>query len=239
MSLPTILTGLWKFHIILIASSFVQILHHSNSWFRILKNFPFLDAVAKKKRESAVSTSILGRMRLDNGNIVLKELFLVLLVGILLPISNKWFITWRKSMVHQLASNQKFDRRAKKSYYSLQQHRRKEHGAKQRRASVTVADLNKIVEEEGEDGETLKDKLSMCQRFLVNTEMENGRHKVFNIQRYLTFKLNTKIINEELEEVFNKLDSAAKSNFRGVAIDDLPLVEGIVECNVFIYNFDI
>ena len=148
-------------------------------------------------------------------------------------------MTWRKSMVHQLPSNQKFDRRAKKSYYSLQQHRRKEHGAKQRRTSVTVADLNKIVEEEGEDGETLKDKLSSCQRFLVNTEMENGRHKVFNIQRYFTFKLNTKSINEELEEVFNKLDSAAKSNFRGVANDNLTLVEGIVECNVFIYDFDI
>ena len=46
---------------------------------------------------------------------------------------------------------------------------------------------------------------------LVNTftEMENGRHKVFNFQMS---KLDTKIINENLEEVFNKLDSAAKSN---------------------------
>ena len=34
------------------------------------------------------------------------------------------------------------------SYYSLQEHRRKDHGAKQRKASDTVADLNKIVEEE-------------------------------------------------------------------------------------------
>ena len=38
--------------------------------------------------------------------------------------------------------------------------------------------------------------------------MENGRHKVFNFQMS---KLDTKIINEKLEEVFNKLDSAAKS----------------------------
>ena len=35
------------------------------------------------------------------------------------------------------------------SYYSLQQHRRKAHGAKQRKPSDTVADFNKIVEEEG------------------------------------------------------------------------------------------
>ena len=39
--------------------------------------------------------------------------------------------------------------------------------------------------------------------------MENGRHKVFNFQMS---KLDTKIINEKLEEVFNKLDSAAKIN---------------------------
>ena len=78
------------------------------------------------------------------------------------------------------------------SYYSLQQHRRKEHGAKQRKPSDTVADLNKIVEEEGEDGEKLKEELSACQHFLVDTEMENGRHKVFNFQMS---NLDTKIIN--------------------------------------------
>ena len=39
--------------------------------------------------------------------------------------------------------------------------------------------------------------------------MENGKHKVFNFQMS---KLDTKVINEKLEEVFNKLDSAAKIN---------------------------
>ena len=95
------------------------------------------------------------------------------------------------------------------SYYSLQQHGRKEHEAKQRKPSDTVADLNKIVEDEGEDGEKLKEELSACQHFLVDTEMENGRNKVFNFQMS---KLDTKIISEKLEEVFNKLDSAAKIN---------------------------
>ena len=70
-------------------------------------------------------------------------------------------------------------------------------------------DLNKIVEEEGEDGEKLKEELSPYQHFLVDTEMENGRHKLFNFQMS---ELITKIINEKLEEVFNKLDSAAKIN---------------------------
>ena len=93
------------------------------------------------------------------------------------------------------------------SYYSLQQQRRKEHGAKQRKPSDTVADLNKIVQEEAEDGEKLKDELSACQHFLVDTEMENGSRKVFNFQMS---KLDTNIIKEKLEEIFNKLDSAAK-----------------------------
>ena len=71
-----------------------------------------------------------------------------------------------------------------------------------------MVDLNKIVEEEGEDGEKLREELSACQHFLVDTEMESGRYKVFNFQMS---KLDTKIINEKLEEVFNKLDSAAKN----------------------------
>ena len=93
------------------------------------------------------------------------------------------------------------------SYYSLQQQRTKEHGAKQRKPSDTVADLNKIEQEEAEDGEKLKDELSACQHFLVDTDMENGSHKVFSFQMS---KLDTRIIKEKLEKVFNKLDSAAK-----------------------------
>ena len=90
------------------------------------------------------------------------------------------------------------------SYFSLQQHRRKEHGAKQKITSDTVADLNKIAEEGGEDGEKLKKELTACQHFLVDTKIENGRHKVFNFQMS---KLDTKIINEQLEAVFNKIKS--------------------------------
>ena len=49
--------------------------------------------------------------------------------------------------------------------------------------------------------------------------MENERHKVFNFQMS---KLDTKIINEKLEEVFNKLDSAAKIN---IALGFIDIVE--------------
>ena len=68
--------------------------------------------------------------------------------------------------------------------------------------------MNKIVAEEGEDGEKLKEALRACQHVLVDTEMENGRHQVITFQMS---KLDTKIINENLE-VFNKLDSAAEIN---------------------------
>ena len=70
-----------------------------------------------------------------------------------------------------------------------------------------MADLSKIVQEEGEDGERMEDEISACNHFLVETEMKNGSYKVFNSQM---FKLDTKLFNEKLEVVFNKLDSAAK-----------------------------
>ena len=68
-------------------------------------------------------------------------------------------------------------------------------------------DLNKIVHEEGEGGEKLKDELSARQHFLLYTEKENGEYKVINFQMS---KLDSKIINEKLEKDFNELDSAAK-----------------------------
>ena len=39
--------------------------------------------------------------------------------------------------------------------------------------------------------------------------MENGRHKVFNFQ---LSKLDTNLVNEKLDQVFEKLDCTAKIN---------------------------
>ena len=80
-------------------------------------------------------------------------------------------------------------------------------------------DLNKIGEEEGEDGEKITEEMSTFQMFLVDTEMENGRFKVFKFQ---VSKSDKKLINEKLDEVFIKLDSAAKVN----------ITLGFVLCNV-------
>ena len=82
------------------------------------------------------------------------------------------------------------------SYYSLQQHCREEHGAKQRTHTHTLADLNRIMEEDGEAGEKLKDYLSACHHFPKDTEMEIGSYKASDFQMS---NLDTKVINEKLD----------------------------------------
>ena len=67
------------------------------------------------------------------------------------------------------------------SYYSLQQHRKKDHGLKERKTSDSVADLNKILENK-EYSDQLQDVLNACQHFLTETEKDNGQDKVFNFQ---------------------------------------------------------
>ena len=64
--------------------------------------------------------------------------------------------------------------------------------------------------------ENFIEELRACQHyrvhFLLDTEMKNERHKVFNFEMS---KLVTKIINETLEINFTKLFSAAKISFAG------------------------
>ena len=75
------------------------------------------------------------------------------------------------------------------------------------------------MDEEWEDGEKLKKDLSACQQFLVDTEIETGRYQIFNFQKS---KLDTKVINEKLDEIIKKMDSAVKTN----------IAHKIVLCNV-------
>ena len=50
-----------------------------------------------------------------------------------------------------------------------------------RKTSDSVAELNKILENE-ENSDQLRVQLKACQHFLTDSEMENGRHTVFNFQ---------------------------------------------------------
>ena len=65
------------------------------------------------------------------------------------------------------------------------------------------------LEEFDKNNEQLQQELSACQHFFDNTEMENGRHRVFNFK---LSKLDPSEINEKLKQVFEKLICAAKVN---------------------------
>ena len=69
--------------------------------------------------------------------------------------------------------------------------------------------LNKVLENEEEDSDQLRNELNACQHFLTYTEMKNGRHKVFNFQ---LSKLDHNLVNEKLDQFFGNLDCAAKIN---------------------------
>ena len=90
------------------------------------------------------------------------------------------------------------------SFYSLQQHKRRKHGTSTKVATKSSEILKEVLESEELDknSEQLQQELSACQHFFDNTEMENGRHKVFNFK---TPKLDPSEINEKLKDVFECL----------------------------------
>ena len=55
----------------------------------------------------------------------------------------------------------------------------------------------------------LREELRSCQHFLVDSELERARHKVFN---YALETLNETIVNEKLDYFFNQLNCALKVN---------------------------
>ena len=55
----------------------------------------------------------------------------------------------------------------------------------------------------------LREELRSCQHFLVGSELEKARHKVFN---YAIENLNAKIVDETFDHFFNNLKCAAKVN---------------------------
>ena len=61
-------------------------------------------------------------------------------------------------------------------------YRRKEHGAKQRKPGDTLAELHKIMEEEVEDGDKLKEEFSAPQKLSLDTEMERRVSDFLNVQ---------------------------------------------------------
>ena len=97
------------------------------------------------------------------------------------------------------------------SFYSLQQHKRRKHGTSTKVGTKSSEKLKEVLESEelDQNNEQLQQELSACQHFFDDTEMENGRHRVFNFK---LSKLDPNEINEKLKEVFEKLNFGAKVN---------------------------
>ena len=92
-------------------------------------------------------------------------------------------------------------------FYALHQHRNTQHGMHIGSRTRDV-DVEHIVEDN--EDHRLREELRSCQHFLVDSELERARHKVFN---YAMETLNGTIVNEKLDHFLNNLKCAAKVAF--------------------------
>ena len=67
-------------------------------------------------------------------------------------------------------------------------------------------DVNNLLEDDDAD---LKEEFQACQHFLVDSELEKGRHRVFN---FAMSTFDNSLINQKLNLVFKRLECAAKVN---------------------------
>ena len=91
-------------------------------------------------------------------------------------------------------------------FYVLRQHKNTQHGTQIgfRACSIDVEDTVGDV-----DDQILREELESCKHYLVDTEMENGRHRVFN---FAMSSSDISLLNDKLDYVFKELKCAAKLN---------------------------
>ena len=91
-------------------------------------------------------------------------------------------------------------------FYALGQHRNTQHGM-QIGSGTRDVDVEHIVGDV--EDLSLREELHSRQHFLVDSELERKRHKVFN---YAVQALKEAVVNEKLDHFFNTLKCAAKVN---------------------------
>ena len=91
-------------------------------------------------------------------------------------------------------------------FYSLRQQRSNQHGMRIGSGTRDV-DVEHIVGDV--EDHRLGEEFRSCQHFLVDSELEKARHKVFN---YTVETLNETIVNEKIDHFFNNSKCAAKVN---------------------------
>ena len=97
-------------------------------------------------------------------------------------------------------------------FYALRQHRNSQHGIQIGSGTKDVdVDVDMGVEHIVRDVEDhrLREELRSCQNFLVDSELEKAREKVFN---YAVETLNKTIVTEKLDHFVKNLKCAAKVN---------------------------
>ena len=91
-------------------------------------------------------------------------------------------------------------------FYALRQHKNTQHGTQFgfRAGNIDVEDIVGDV-----DYQSLREELQSCKHFLVDSEIQKGRHSVFN---FAVNNLTAQVIEEKLDRVLDKLKRVAKLN---------------------------
>ena len=88
-------------------------------------------------------------------------------------------------------------------FYALRQHESHVHG----HTFKTSGDSTLLVD--AIDDDNLKEELLACQKFLVDSQLEKGRQRVFN---FALDSSSAEQMNSKLDYVFQRLKCAAKNN---------------------------
>ena len=90
--------------------------------------------------------------------------------------------------------------------YALRQHKNTQHGAQIGfgARNIDVEDIMGDV-----DDQSLREEIQSCKHFLVDSELQKGRHSVFN---FAVNNLTAQVIEEKLDRVLDKLKCVAKLN---------------------------
>ena len=91
-------------------------------------------------------------------------------------------------------------------FYALRQHKNTQHGTQTGfgASNIGVEDIVGDV-----DDQSLREELQSCRHFLVDSEIQKGKHSVFN---FAVNKLTAQVIEEKLDRVLDKLKCVAKLN---------------------------
>ena len=88
-------------------------------------------------------------------------------------------------------------------FYALRQHKTSEHGIQIKSVEF---DVNNLLEDDEAD---IKEEFQACQHFLVDSELEKWRHRVFD---FAISAFDNYLNNKKLDWVFKGFKCAAKVN---------------------------